>query len=312
MSTKYLDPKNDLAFKKIFGQEKHKSIPISFLNAVFNLTGEDEIIDLDFLEGTQLPEIQARKESIVDVLVRDRKGIKYVIEMQVSKVLGFEKRAQFYAAKTYCSHFNIGGDYVDLKKVIFLAITSYIAFPDKEDYKSDHVILDRKTYENDLKDFSFTFVELPKFEKKSNELKTLEDKWYYFLKHAEESNTIKAALSKSAEIRAAYGVLERIHWSERELREYDAIAMAAADARGALMAAKLDGEKIGEERGLVKGEEIGLVKGEEIGLVKGEEIGQKKERVELAIKLLSKGFPDDEVAQLTELTLEEVQSLKKR
>ncbi len=39
MLSRYLDPKNDLAFKKIFGAEKHKRIPIDFLNAVFGLKG---------------------------------------------------------------------------------------------------------------------------------------------------------------------------------------------------------------------------------------------------------------------------------
>ncbi len=188
MIKKYLDPKNDLAFKKIFGEEKHKNIPISFLNAVFNLEGVDRIEDLEFLNTVQPPEVEARKESIVDVLVRDKRGVKYIVEMQVAKIEGFEKRAQYYAAKTYCSHFNVGGPYGELKKVIFLAITSYEVFPDKPDqYKSDHVILDRESHQHDLKDFYFTFVELPKFTKKEHELTTLEDKWYYFLKHAEES-----------------------------------------------------------------------------------------------------------------------------
>ena len=249
MVSKYLDPKNDLAFKKIFGQEKHKDIPISFLNAVFNLKGKNEIVDLEFLNITQPPEIQARKESIVDVLVKDQRGSKYIIEMQVAKIQGFEKRAQFYAAKTYCSHFNIGGEYIDLKKVIFLAITSYIVFPDKNDYKSDHVILDRKTLENDLKDFSFTFVELPKFEKTAEELETLEDKWYYFLKHAEESNEIEQPLLENAKIKAAYDVLERTRWSEKELQLYEAIAMAIADAKGAIKAAALEGLEKGMKKG---------------------------------------------------------------
>ena len=133
MISKYLDPKNDLAFKKIFGEEKHKQIPISFLNAVFGLKGDDTIIDLEFLNGIQSPDIQARKESTVDVLVKDQKGTKYIIEMQVAKVKGFEKRAQYYAAKTYCTHFKAGKDYVELTRVVFLAITSYIVFPEKKD-----------------------------------------------------------------------------------------------------------------------------------------------------------------------------------
>ncbi|HPE85367.1 MAG TPA: Rpn family recombination-promoting nuclease/putative transposase, partial [Chlamydiales bacterium] len=147
---RYLDPKNDLAFKKIFGEEKHKRIPISFLNAALNLEGDAKIVDLEFINTVQSPEIEARKESIVDVLVRDQKGTRYIIEMQVARIEGFEKRAQFYAAKAYCSHFNKGGQYSDLAKVVFLAITDYVVFPDKPGYKCNHEILDTETYEQDL------------------------------------------------------------------------------------------------------------------------------------------------------------------
>ncbi len=193
MLSRYLDPKNDLSFKKIFGEEKHKRIPIDFLNALLDLKDERRIIDLEFLNTVQPPHIAARKESIVDVLVQDQRGIKYIVEMQVAKVEGFEKRAQYYAAKTYCAHFGKGKKYHDLKKVVFLAITDYIVFPKKTGYKSDHIILDDKTHEHDLKDFSFTFVELPKFTKKLHELKSLEEKWCYFLKHADESDDINTS-----------------------------------------------------------------------------------------------------------------------
>ncbi len=110
------------------------------------------------MNSVQSPEIEARKESIVDVLFRDQRGTKYVVEMQVAKVPGFEKRAQFYAAKTYCTHFTAGAPYADLKQVVFLAITSCVVFPKKKSYKSDHTILDNKTIEHDPTDFYFIFV----------------------------------------------------------------------------------------------------------------------------------------------------------
>ncbi len=250
MISKYLDPKNDLAFKKVFGAEKHKRIPISFLNAVFHLSGEKEIIDLEFLNTTQPPAIEARKESIVDVLVQDQRGSKYIVEMQVAKVEGFEKRAQYYAAKTYCAHFGRGKKYQDLKKVIFLAITDYTVFPKKEKYKSNHVILDDHTHEHDLKDFSFTFVELPKFNKTLKNLKTIEDRWYYFLKHADESNDINEILSQHPEIKEAYQVLDRYRWTENELQWYEKLIMNTADAQGMLDAAKNEGHKEGYEEGV--------------------------------------------------------------
>lgn len=51
--------------------------------------------------------------------------------MQVTKIPGFEKRAQLYAAKAYCNQIYKGGAYEDLKEVIFLALADHIMFPGK-------------------------------------------------------------------------------------------------------------------------------------------------------------------------------------
>lgn len=136
------------------------------------------IVDVIFLQSEQNPEIAISKMSILDVLCEDELGNRYVVEMQVTNTRGFEKRAQYYASKAYVNQMKKGEQYEDLKEVIFLAIVdcgfdksrqnflsifeSFAMFPDKKEYKSDHVILDRKTHDNDLKDFSFTFLELPK------------------------------------------------------------------------------------------------------------------------------------------------------
>lgn len=298
MFSKYLDPKNDLAFKKIFGEEKHKNIPISFLNAVLHLQGEDQILDLEFINTIQPPAIQSQKESVVDVLVKDQRGNRYIVEMQVSKTPGFEKRAQYYAAKTYSSHLCEGDKYTDLKEIVFLAITSYVVFPNKTDYKSEHVILDKKTHEQDLKDFSFTFVELPKFTKTEEELKTIEDQWYYFFKHAIESNQIIPALASNSEILNAYGIVERFGWTEQELRFYDNNMMALMDAR-----CRLEGAR---EEGLNEG----LQKGREEGLQKGREEGIQEERKKFIQNLLAKSFPLATISELTGYSVDEVASLE--
>ena len=282
MDTRYLDPKNDVAFRKVFGEEKHKRIPIDFLNAVLGLEGDTKIIDLEFLNLKQTPEIDARKESIVDVMVRDKLGIKYIVEMQVAKMEGFEKRAQYYAAKTYCAHFGKGGKYHDLKKVIFLAITDYVVFPKKEGrYKSDHVILDTQSHEHDLKDFSFTFIELPKFNKKLKDLKSIEDKWYYFLKHADESDNIEEIIANHPEIKEAYDVLDRFHWSEEELQRYEKMIMNTADAQAILDAARNEGKAEGVKEGMQA----------------------------LAKKMLKRGYPIGEIIEDTGLSRKDLERL---
>ena len=58
----------------------------------------------------------------------------------------------------------------------------YTLFPKKKGYKSSHVTLDKITHENDLKDFSYTFIELPKFNKSIDKCKSsVEDSWIYFM-----------------------------------------------------------------------------------------------------------------------------------
>ena len=71
-------------------------------------------------------------------------GNYYIVEMQVAKDKTFIKRAQYYAAKAYSSQLNVGENYNNLKEIIFLAIIDFELFPDKKDFKSDHVILDKK------------------------------------------------------------------------------------------------------------------------------------------------------------------------
>ena len=156
--TKFLDPKNDVAFRRIFGSEKNKDILIHFINDVLEFKGGDKIKEVTFLSTIAIPEIAAKKQSVVDVLCKDENGVQLIIEMQVSPQEGFEKRAQYYAAKAYSRQLNKGKEegarYIDLKAVIFIAISDNIIFKDKIFYKSDHIILDKESYTHDLKDFS--------------------------------------------------------------------------------------------------------------------------------------------------------------
>ena len=134
MLSKFLDPKNDVAFRKIFGSEKNKDILIHFLNDVLTFQERGRIVNITFLKTIQDPETAAKKSSIVDILCTDQNGSRYIVEMQVAKDKGFIKRVQYYASKAYISQTHVGGKYQDLKEVIFLAISDCIIFPKKEEW----------------------------------------------------------------------------------------------------------------------------------------------------------------------------------
>src|SRR5262245_30481527 len=106
---KFLDPKNDYAFKRIFGTEKNKAILVHFLNDMLGFS--EKILNVTFLKTNQDPDIASKKQSIVDVLCTDEKGTQYIVEMQVASSDHFIKRAQYYAAKAYASQMNQGEAY---------------------------------------------------------------------------------------------------------------------------------------------------------------------------------------------------------
>ena len=261
MLGKFLDPKNDIAFRKIFGTEKNKDILIHFLNDVVKFDKGACIKDVTFLKTIQDPEIKAKKTSIVDILCTDQRGNRYIVEMQIAKEKGFAKRAQYYASKAYSSQLNIAGQYHTLKAVIFLAIADFVMFPKKVDFQSDHVILDTKSYENDLKDFSFTFLELPKFTKTIDELSNTVDMWCYFFKYAEETSQedLHKLIEQEEIIGRAYEELDRYSWSEAELHDYDQAEKYAGTYLASLEQKFDEGKIEGKLEGKIEGKLEGKV-----------------------------------------------------
>ena len=254
-ATKFLDPKNDFAFRQIFGTEKNKDILIHFLNDVLSFPQNGKIREVTFLKTVQDPEIASKKQSIVDVLCKDEKGVQYIVEMQVARVEGFVKRAQYYAAKAYSNQLDNGSAYHTLNQVIFLAITDFLMFPKKTGHKSEHVVLDNDTHEHDLENFSFTFLELPKFKKELGTFSTLEEKWMYFFKHAPttEPDELEKLIGKDLVIRQAYKALSPCYWTQEELATYERVKKNQLDAQALISGATAEARAEGRAEGLVEG-----------------------------------------------------------
>lgn len=65
---RFVDPKNDIAFKKIFGDENHTEILISFLNATLDFKGDYKIKSVKILNPYQVPKIEELKETFSELL----------------------------------------------------------------------------------------------------------------------------------------------------------------------------------------------------------------------------------------------------
>ena len=321
--SKFLDPKNDIAFRRIFGSEKNKDILIHFVNDILELKDKDRIKEVTFLSTIQDPEIASKKQSIVDILCEDENGVKIIVEMQVSPQEGFEKRAQYYAAKAYSRQLykgkKEGARYVDLKAVIFIAISDNIIFPNKVFYKSDHVILDKNTYAHDLKDFSFTFIELPKFKITDiNLLTNIIEKWCYFFKNADRTSEadLQKIIGSDEVIERAYEELNQFNWTEEELITYDQEIkrvmdnQAAEDYKfGKVQQMLVEAQKKMSEAEVKAAEaEVKAAKAKEEGVEKGREEGVMK----VAINMLKQKLEDTLIKQVTGFSQDELDKLKNK
>ncbi|HMS71113.1 MAG TPA: PD-(D/E)XK nuclease family transposase, partial [Saprospiraceae bacterium] len=97
---RYLDPKNDLIFKRVFGE--HPKITISFLNALLPLETGQEILEIEYMQTELIPESpEILKNSIVDVRCRDSFGRQFIVEMQMFWTDAFINRVLFNATKVF-------------------------------------------------------------------------------------------------------------------------------------------------------------------------------------------------------------------
>ena len=175
---KFVDIKNDIAFRKIFGNDKKTEILISFLNAVMHLEGDKRIKAITIANPFQLPILPNMKTSIIDVKARDFKGNTFIIEMQVADILGMDKRLLYYTSKEYSQQIVSGEKYTELNPVIFIGIFDF-DFTTGEEYLSHHAICNVETKERVIKDMDFYFIELTKFKKLAKDLTDITDKWIY-------------------------------------------------------------------------------------------------------------------------------------
>ena len=295
----FVDPKNDLAFKKIFGDETKKEILISLLNAILDFKDNQTIIDLDLLNPYQVPKIPALKETILDIKAKNKNNEEFIVEMQRKDLGDFAKRSLYYTSKAYIAQLNKKEDYSKLNKVYFIGIVDFTMFQ-SNNYISRHLILNKETLSQDIEDFEFTFIELDKFNKQLNQLETILDKWIYFIKNANNLTMIPKEYQSLEEFKEAFTIATQYNWNKEELEVYDYMKIKAFDELNALKKKK----KKGMEKGIEKGIEQGIEKEK-----RNSDKKLKTQKIELAKNLLDI-LDNETIALKTSLDIETIIELR--
>ncbi len=265
----FADPKTDVIFKKIFGEKANKGLLIALLNSLLELDEAHQIVDIEYLSPEQLPQHQGLRLSILDVKCTDARGTRYVVEMQIIEVEGFQKRVVYNACKAYTSQLGIGEDYPALNDVIAVTICDFVLWPDEPGGRPAVPMLSRWRMAEQhggatgLPEVQYVFLELPKYAA-GDQPRTTQERWAWFFREASRLRQVPSALS-SAPYSVALEVARVANLTEEEGTEYEREKMAVQDFRGGLSLA----EKRGIAQGREEGREEGRVEGERAGLERG-------------------------------------------
>ena len=304
-----INPRVDVAFKKIFGIEENKDLLISLINATVGK--EDQVIDVKLLNPYNQKNFRQDKLSILDIKAEGACGKKFNIEIQITDEADYDKRALYYWARLYADQLKVGEDYSKLEKVIGIHILNFTSILESEKYHNSFHITEKETGLPYFKCLELHTIELNKFTEKvdgklgelASQIKTSLDMWSAFLTRHEllSGDHLPQSLDKP-ELKKALKVLKVMNFTDEEREAYeDRLKWLRIEANTL---------KKYKEEGREEGREEGLKEGREKGLKEGERRGRKEEKITLAKKLFQKGMSLEEIAGMIELDIEEIQYLE--
>ena len=256
---KFISPKVDYAFKKIFGSEQSKDFLISFLNAII-YGGNKNIQSLTIVNPYNPGQAMSLKDTYLDIKAVLSNGSVVIIEMQIARVTAFSKRIVYNLAKAYSNQLGIGENYLTLNPVIAVTITDFVLFHANQDVINQFVFHEKNhKFEYPDPELQLIFVELPKFYKSLSELATLSDKWIYFLKEAAHLDNIPDSLGEVSEIELALNIANQAKMTAEELDIVERRGIMLQDEKGRITYAAEQGEAKGREKGRLQ-EAIALVR----------------------------------------------------
>ncbi len=207
------------------------------------------------------------KLSVVAVKCIDQMDTRYVVEMQLFNVQGFEERVIYNASKAFTMQLRTAEDYRNLKGVVGVTLCDFSLWPDPPAADAPAVPMlsrwrmqEQHTGIPGLPQVQYVFLELAKYAAGPHPSE-LVDKWALFFREAENLEVIPPELDEEP-FREAFEIARTAQLSEAEYEAYEQAKMAEQDARGAL---GLAGEQ-GEARGRAEGRTEGRVEGQEQAL----------------------------------------------
>ena len=284
---KYINPYTDFGFKLLFGTAMNKELLISFLNAL--LFKEETVKDVTYLNAEHLDTQEYDRRAVFDVYCENEKGEKFLVEMQRGEQQFFKDRSVYYATFPIREQSQRGKWDYELKAVYIIGILNFTFNDTDGDYFHHEVkLVDLYTHKVFYDKLTFIYLEMPKFNKKEDELESMFDKWLFVLRNLSSLFERPRALQNRVFDRL-FEAAEIAKFNPKELGEYWESLKNFCDWYSVMSTQ--------------------LKKGREEGLKEGLEQGRKEECFKNAKKMKQAGIAFDVIAQVTGLSIGEIASL---
>lgn len=252
---RYLDPKNDLVFKKVFGN--HTYILTSFLNALLPLSDDQRVVSIEYLPAELVPDIPIIKNSIVDVRCVDNFGRYFIVEMQMLWTDSFKSRVLFNASKAYVRQLDKSIEYKGLKPVYALSLINEIFDSESDSFYHHYKLVHTEDKSKTIDGLQLVFVEIPKFKQKNISEKKLTVLWMRYMSEIENGQemideVLLKELQSVPEIADALELTKESGYTKAELEAYDKYWDSIRTEKTLIADAEAKGELKGKIEGKIE------------------------------------------------------------
>ena len=313
---RYLDPRADLTFKRIFGE--HKDLVISLLNALLPLDDAHLVKSVEYIPVEMVPDNPLKKNSIVDVRCHDQDGRQFLVEMQMIWSKEFMQRVLFNASKAYVRQLDKKEDYNLLQPVYSLNLVNDVFMDDIPEYYHHYDIVNVEHTDKRIEGLHLIFVELPKFKPHTFSERKMQILWLRFLTEMGDVRIVPQEFLANPEVKKAVDILEESSYTDAQLNGYDKFwdivrterTYINAAIRKGMSEGRAKGRAEGFEQGRAKGRAEGRAEGMAQGMAQGRAEGEKSALYKVVERMRAMGLNDSQIAEATGMDLRQIEELR--
>ena len=313
---RYLDPRADLTFKRIFGE--HKDLVISLLNALLPLDDDHLVKSVGYIPVEMVPDNPLKKNSIVDVRCHDQDGRQFLVEMQMIWSKEFMQRVLFNASKAYVRQLDKKEDYNLLQPVYSLNLVNDVFMDDIPEYYHHYDIVNVEHTDKRIEGLHLIFVELPKFKPHTFSERKMQILWLRFLTEMGDVRIVPQEFLANPEVKKAVDILEESSYTDAQLNGYDKFwdivrterTYINAAIRKGMSEGRAEGFEQGRAKGRAKGRAEGRAEGMAQGMAQGRAEGEKSALYKVVERMRTMGLNDSQIAEATGMDLRQIEELR--